>query len=569
VSRIVIRRWPEEYDMSSLADGQSIGIGDKSTEQLATEIGLTDEEIAWRKDFLSFTDEDADRLQELRSVVDAREEDLVDAFLDPIRAHDRTQEILDRSPRDDAALRQIVSGYLRMLTGGQYDREYFKHRTRIGSLHDRLDMPLHYFGGMFGNLTNVVLDELTTATVEAATAALPAEHREAVAEAIEDGFATAKSAVRGMNLDMQVVNDTYLHSYSEDLHGEIEQSREMRRSIADSIDEVQTEAASVTERMSNIDELVTQQSEGTADLSAEIADLSATIEEIAATTDDVADTSTGARDVAADGNDAADEAMAAMERVETKQTEIGADVESLVDAIDEVEGIVEVINDIANQTNILALNASIEAARAGEAGDGFAVVANEVKSLAEDTQEQASRVEEIIVEVTDHIDSTAESLDAADEAVERGADRVDETQDALENIVDSVDEVATGIEEVAAATDEQAATSSELSNMVDDIAARADEVTDEVAEVLDSVRSQSGQITVIDDAVDELGTVETTERTAVTDASRDARSVTDGGIPADLRADLPDGIPDAVLTGMDEATLREIARDDGDVERPF
>jgi methyl-accepting chemotaxis protein len=560
--------------MGSLADGQSIGIGDTSTEQLATEIGLTSEEIAWRKDFLGFTDEDVARLESLRGVVDAREEDLVDAFLDPIHEHDRTEEILDRSPRDEAALRRIVSGYLRMLTGGQYDREYFKHRTRIGSLHDRLDMPLHYFGGMFGNLINTVLDELATVTVENATAELPPDHRDAVADAIEEGFETAKSGVRGMNLDMQVVNDTYLHSYSQNLHGEIQQSREMRRSIADSIDEVQTEAASVTERMTTVDGLVTEQSEGTADLSAEIADLSATIEEIAATTDDVADTSEEAREVAATGDDAAADAMAAMERVEAKQTDIGEDVEALVDAIDEVEGIVEVINDIANQTNILALNASIEAARAGEAGDGFAVVADEVKSLAEDTQEQASRVEDIIAEVTEHIDDTADSLDEADDAIGHGTARVDETQAALESIVDSVDTVAGGIEEVAAATDEQAASSSELSNMVDGIAARADEVADEVADALESVRSQSRQITVIDDAVDELGSTEAVELTAVTDASRSGSAATtdgghraDGGVPADLRDALPEGMPDAVIEGMDEATLREIAR--GDADRPF
>jgi len=559
--------------MGSLADGQSIGIGDKSTEQLATEIGLSEAEIAWRKDFLDFTGEDVERLEGLQDVVETREDDLVDAFLDPIHAHDRTQEILDRSPRDEPALRQLVSGYFRMLTGGEYDREYFKHRTRIGSLHDRLDMPLHYFGGMFGNLINTVLDELATVTVENATEDLPAEHRAEVAEAVEEGFETAKSVVRGMNLDMQVVNDTYLHSYSQDLHAEIQQSREMRRSIADSVDEVQTEAASATKRMTTIDRLVTEQSEGTADLSSEIADLSATIEEIAATTEDVADTSEGAREVAADGDDAAAEAMAAMERVETKQTDIGADVDELVDAIDEVEGIVEVINDIADQTNILALNASIEAARAGEAGDGFAVVASEVKSLAEDTQEQASRVEDIIVEVTDHIDNAADSLDEADDAVAHGAARVDETQAALESIVDSVDAVAAGIEEVAAATDEQAASSSELSNMVDGIAARADEVTDEVADALDSVRSQSRQITVIDDAVDDLGSVEDVEVTAVTDASRSTRMAdggtrTDGsGVPDALRDALPDGMPDAVIEGMDEERLREIAQ--GDADRPF
>src|SRR6056297_3577637 len=151
-----------DRSMGSLVAGETVGTG-TSTEELATEIGLTIEEIRWRHQFLEFDDEDADRLEGLNGLFLDNKEGFVDAFFDPIVKHDRTAEIVERSPRDAEAIRQIIVGYYQTLTGGRYDRAYYKHRTRIGRLHDRLDMPLHYFAGMSANILTEFADTILDA----------------------------------------------------------------------------------------------------------------------------------------------------------------------------------------------------------------------------------------------------------------------------------------------------------------------------------------------------------------------------------------------------------------------
>ncbi|ARS91211.1 PAS domain S-box protein [Natrarchaeobaculum aegyptiacum] len=182
---------------------------DKSGEQLAAEIGLTEEEIAWRKAFVGFDTEDQERMAKLGAVVSAQEEQLVEAFLESIYTHDRTREIVEQSPRGKDGLRRVVEEYLETLTGGTYDREYYTQRCRIGRIHDQLDMPLHHFGGMFGNLATLFLEEIEANTVERARNAAESGSPDAVEAAIEEGFADAMAATRCINLDMQVVNDTY------------------------------------------------------------------------------------------------------------------------------------------------------------------------------------------------------------------------------------------------------------------------------------------------------------------------------------------------------------------------
>lgn len=282
------------------------------------------------------------------------------------------------------------------------------------------------------------------------------------------------------------------------------------------LDVVQSASATVDDQLAAIDDRAAQQATDAQWVVEEISTLSATIEQIAATATDVTEQSDRATAEARDGRAAAQEAIATMDDVRTVSEAVVEQVTALEERIDRIATALEGIDRITDQTNMLALNASIEAARAGGDSDGFAVVAEEIKQLAEESQEQADDIDTALAAVRTATEDTVSQLETAVDEIDRGAEQVSEAMTSFDTVVDTVSETAEGIASVSDATDEQATSSEAVAERSETLAARARDIEDDLSEIR---TARSEQTAMVDEVDDVLAAADADRRAALADAT--------------------------------------------------
>lgn len=182
-----------------------------------------------------------------------------------------------------------------------------------------------------------------------------------------------------------------------------------------------------------------------------VREISGGMDQIVQNIESVSASSRETSDTAKQGNEVISNAIEQMKQISEKTKGIEEVIQVLGTKSGEIGKIISIITDIAEQTNLLALNAAIEAARAGEHGRGFAVVADEVRKLAEQSGEAAGQVNQLISEIQKETNKAVDAMDDGSQAVNTGMTMVNDAGQAFEGITKSVNQVSTQIDEISAA----------------------------------------------------------------------------------------------------------------------
>jgi methyl-accepting chemotaxis protein len=518
---------------------------------LTDEYHISEESLELRREFLRLTPRDVRTLRSLAGWANRVADSIAHEFYDHQFNFGPSARFFERYaasqgisvPALRGRLEKAQAGYFREIfseaaDGGTFGRNYFEKRLAVGQLHNTINLPLKWYVGSYPLYMDLVRKHLRRnlwykpwghTRAERAIFTLFNYDLQAVCDAFFYDY------LQSIGLDLGAINvpdkrddlSEHYEEFKSTVRGTLEETSQVGRTLSHlgaQLNEAATQAGLATDQIAATIGQVAQGAQeqaqaatnttsavnGLADVIAQVrfsavettdsvgdaakavSSLATAISEVSDASGDVARVSSSAAEAARHGADAVRQTVEGMARIEITVATSSSRVSELGAKSTQIGAIVETIDDIAEQTNLLALNAAIEAARAGEQGKGFAVVADEVRKLAERSSRATKEIATLIGEVRSVTDAAVAAMEANSQEVQAGSQLARRSGDALAEIAASVNATTTAVARISAAVEGMSASSGTVVNAMD----RIEELATANNRGADQMAAQSGDVSM-------------------------------------------------------------------------
>lgn len=282
---------------------------------------------------------------------------------------------------------------------------------------------------------------------------------------------------------------TELINKENNINEQLERINKVNQSTKDASYDIFNSSGILEKEIQSVDESVAGQRRLISETVTAFSQMNENVLNIAENASMASDKSVETRNKAEDGAKVVLEATRAINSVKSQTESMAQIMTQLEENATNIGTVLNVITDIADQTNLLALNAAIEAARAGEAGRGFAVVADEVRKLAEKTMQATQEVSVVIDGIQSQAKESKQMTEQAGNLVATASDYADKSGDSLRDIVSLAKDSSMSVSNIAAAAEEQSASSEQINKAMEDVNTLAGEVSERVESAVESLNT--------------------------------------------------------------------------------